>query len=315
MNPNWHKALRLGDGEGHANDEQRGVIFMILGTAIVPVMDAIAKSLGDQLSPLQVTWGRFLFQFTIIGIAILMSSGPAQLRSRRPTVHALRGLLLAVATACFFFSLRWLPLADAIAIFFVQPMLLTLWSALLLGEKIGWHRRAAVAIGFMGALLIIKPGSVNFTPASLLPLGAAFFYSLYIVCTRAVRGVDSPLTMQFTSGIFACAAVTLALVIAHTVDPSGSFAPQLPNTVQWVGLIGIGFIAALGHLLIVHGTDRAPASLLAPFGYVEIVAATLLGWLFFQDWPDAWTWLGIIIIVASGFYVFFRERTLRSSST
>lgn len=286
---------------------------MIAGTSIVPVMDAIAKALGDDLSPLQVTWGRFLFQFVIIGAAILLTAGSTQLKAKRPAAHALRGILLAAATACFFFSLRWLPLADAIAIFFVQPMLLTLWSVLFLGERIGWHRRAVVAMGFLGALLIIKPGTVNFMPAALLPLGAALFYSLYIVVTRAVRGIDSPLTMQFTSGVFACVAVSVALLSAKVLAPLSSFSPQAPNFTQWIGLVGIGLIAAVGHLLVVHGTERAPASLLAPFGYVEIVAATLLGWMFFSDWPDNWTWLGILIIVASGCYVLWRERAAQLS--
>ncbi len=284
-----------------------GITFMVTGTMIVPVMDAIAKILGDSLSPLQVTWGRFFFQFVIMGVAIVVLYGPALLKPKRPFVHAARGVLLAIATTFFFFSLLYLPLADAIAIFFVQPMMLTLLSAMFLGETIGWHRKGAVVAGFLGALLIIQPGSDSFTIAALLPMGAALFFSGYLAVTRSVANVDHPLTMQFASGVGATIALSIGL-LPGTLISDPLWGAQLPTAVEWGYLTAIGFIAAIGHLLVVIAVNRAPASVLAPFGYVEIIAATALGWLIFGDWPDALSWFGIAVIIASGLYVFVREQ-------
>ena len=287
---------------------------MVSGTLIIPVMDAIAKILGDTISPLQVTWGRFFFQAIIMGVAILALYGPAMLRPKRPLIHAIRGLLLAIATSFFFFSLLYLPLADSIAIFFVQPMLLTLLSAIFLGETIGWHRKAAVVIGFLGALLIIKPGSDSFTLAALLPVVAALFFSGYLVVTRSVANVDHPMTMQFASGIGATIAISIGL-IPGTLAASSLWGAVPPTTLEWTYLAAIGCIAAFGHLLVVIAVNRAPTSVLAPFGYVEIIAATILGWLLFSDWPDTLSWLGIAIIVFSGLYVFVREQRAASEKT
>ncbi|MFT6303077.1 MAG: drug/metabolite transporter (DMT)-like permease [Granulosicoccus sp.] len=297
--------------EGRTQSITWGILFMVSGTMIIPVMDAFAKILGDTISPLQVTWGRFFFQALIMGIAIVVLYGPGPgirlLRPKRPVIHAVRGLLLAIATTFFFFSLLYLPLADSIAIFFVQPMLLTLLSAVFLGETIGWHRKAAVVIGFLGALLIIKPGSESFTLAALLPVAAAFFFSGYLVVTRSVANVDHPMTMQFASGIGATIALSIGLV-PGTLMGNDLWGAQQPNTIEWAYLAGIGLIAAVGHLLVVIAVNRAPTSVLAPFGYVEIIAATLLGWIIFDDWPDNFSWLGIAIIVSSGLYVFVREQ-------
>ena len=279
---------------------------MVTGTMIVPVMDAIAKFLGDSLSPILITWGRFFFQFLMMGAALLVLQGPTSLIPKRTRIHALRGILLATATTFFFFSLVHLPLADAIAIFFVQPMMLTVLSALFLHETIGWHRRIAVVIGFIGALLIIKPGSESFTLAALLPFGAAAFYSSYIVVTRSVANIDHPMTMQFASGLAATVVRTFTLFSAHYL-PENAFTPTMPDATEWFWLAVIGLIAAVGHLLVVMAINRAPASLLAPFGYTEIIAATALGWYIFGDWPDVVSWLGIVTIVFSGMYVFVRE--------
>ena len=152
------------------------ILMMVAGTAIVPVMDAIAKHLVDAISPIQITWGRFLFQFLIMATVMVLLKGPKGLIIKRPWVQAVRGVQLAIATVFFFWSLQYLPLANAIAIFFVQPMILTMISAWVLGESVGWHRRVAVVAGFIGALLIIQPGSDTFSWASFLPLGSALFY-------------------------------------------------------------------------------------------------------------------------------------------
>ncbi|MFK7857998.1 MAG: DMT family transporter [Granulosicoccus sp.] len=290
-----------------------GVGFMTTGMIIVPVMDAIAKILGDSLSPMQITWGRFAFQMIFMAAAILLTLQPSALKPARPFMHTVRGILLATATTFFFFSLLYLPLATAIAIFFVQPMILTLLSALVLGESIGWHRRIAVTTGFLGTLLIIRPGSDAFTLASLLPVAAAFFFASYLAMTRSVANVDHPLTMQFSSAVGATVVMTLALWVG-SFSNMAIFQPQLPDLEQWGLLAAVGLIAAVGHLLVVIAVNRAPTSLLAPFGYIEIISATALGWWIFNEWPDSMTWAGIAVIVASGLYVIFRENQLKKST-
>lgn len=292
-----------------AKQLHHGILLMTLGTSIVPVMDAVAKHLGDTMSPIQITWGRFMFQALIMAVAVSITLGPKALLPNEPVKHAIRGLLLAAATLCFFWSLQHLPLADAIAIFFVQPMILTLISGLVLREQIGWHRRIAVLTGFIGAVIIIRPGSDSFLLASLLPLAAAVFFASYLAMTRAVANIDHPATMQFASGVSATLALSIALLIAHQWPQSG-FGPSTPSINEWAWLALIGVVAAGGHLLVVMAMNRAPASALAPFGYIEIVAATVLGWLVFSEWPDQWTWVGIFIIIASGIYVYYREQRL-----
>lgn len=283
-----------------------GVGFMMTGMFIVPLMDAIAKVLGNDMSPMQITWGRFFFQLLFMGAAILLTLDAAALKPTKTRVHAIRGILLAIATTFFFFALLFLPLANAISIFFVQPMILTLLSALVLGERIGWHRKIAVATGFLGALLIIRPGSESFTIASLLPLAAAVFFASYIALTRSVANIDHPLTMQFASAVSAALFMGVMLFIG-SFSNLALFQPSLPDIRQWGLLASIGIIAAVGHLFVVIAINRAPTSLLAPFSYMEIVSATALGWLIFKDWPDAITWMGIGVIAASGMYVLFRE--------
>lgn len=286
---------------------------MIVGMIIVPIMDAVAKILGESLSPMQITWGRFAFQMIFMAVAILLTLQPSALKPAHPIIHTIRGILLATATTFFFFSLLYLPLATAIAIFFVQPMILTLLSALVLGESIGWHRRIAVTTGFLGALLIIRPGSEAFTLASLLPIAAAFFFASYLAMTRSVANVDHPLTMQFSSAVGATIVMSLALWLG-SLSSLVMFHPRMPNLEQWALLGVVGLIAAVGHLLVVIAVNRAPTSLLAPFGYIEIVSATALGWWLFNEWPDSLTWSGILVIVSSGMYVIFRENQLKKDT-
>jgi len=289
------------------------IFYMSLGTSIAPIMDAIAKHLADSLSPLLITWGRFIFQSMFMATPLLLQGDTRLLWPKQPLVHAARGVLIASATLCFFASLKSLPLADAIAIFFVQPIILTLLSSTLLGEHVGWYRRAAVVLGFLGALLIIRPGSESFSLASLLPLVAAFFYASYLALTRATANIDSPLTAQFASSLWAAVVLTIALVV-NALTIKISFAEfTSPSWLQWFWLVAIGAIAASAHLLVVMSMDKAPASLLAPFGYAEIIAATALGWWIFGDWPDLFTWLGLGIICASGLFVFHREALAKTS--
>lgn len=296
-------------GNNPNRNVNRGIALMVCGLLIIPTIDAIAKHLSDSISALQITWTRFLFQSILMAGIVLASKPLAALRPKRPFVHLLRGLLLAVATMLFFWSLKYLPIADAIAIFFVQPLILTALSAIFLGETVGWHRRIAVVVGFIGALVIIQPGADSFHIAAILPFITAFFFATYLALTRAMAGVDTAETAQFAAGFGALIVLSVSMGLLM-LTPFEKLHPVPPTASEWAWLALLGVVAAFCHLLVVKATELAPASVLAPFAYTEFIGATLLGWIFFNDIPSLTTWLGTLIIVASGLYVFVRERQL-----
>jgi S-adenosylmethionine uptake transporter len=290
-----------------AKDVQHGLLLMALAMLILPGIDAITKHLLDWVPSGQIAWSRFFFQILFLLPFILRHGG---LRvGRRLWVHAARGILIAVGTLMFFTSLGSLPLADAISIFFIGPFILTLLSAVFLGERVGWRRLLAVAVGFCGALIVIRPSFEIFGPVSLLPAGAAFTYACYMALTRWLTKGDSVAVMQFYSGVFGGLTMSVALWLGGEAEVA-IFTPVWPTVTQWLWLAALGVIATTGHWMIVLAVRRVGASMVAPLQYLEIVGATVLGLMFFGDFPDRTTWLGVAIIVGSGLYVFYRERKL-----
>ena len=286
---------------------QLAMSLMLAAMLILPGIDAIAKWLSDSISPGQVAWSRFFFQ-TLLMLPLFLRSRGA-IATRVVPLHALRGALIALATLLFFSALKHLPLADAISIFFVEPLILTLLSALFLGEAVGWRRLTAVVVGFVGALVIIRPSFATLGLPALLPLGTAVSFAVYLILTRKLAQHEYPERMQFFAGLFGGLVMTLALGVGGSANVAVlSF--TWPDPWQWLLLAALGVIATTGHLLVVHAFRRAPAGLLAPFQYVEIIGATLLGLVLFGDFPDAMTWVGVAIIVGSGLYVFHREATV-----
>ena len=281
--------------------------LMLLAMLILPGIDAIAKWLSSSISSGQVAWSRFFFQTLLMLPLFLRTRGPI-LTPALP-LHALRGALIALATLLFFSALKYIPLADAISIFFVEPLILTLLGALFLGESVGWRRLTAVAVGFAGSLVVIRPSFSALGLPALLPLGTALSFAVYLILTRKLAQREYPERMQFYAGVFGGIVMSVALAAGELADISVlSFV--WPDRWQWMLLAGLGVIATSGHLLVVHAFRRGPAGLLAPFQYVEIIGATILGLIFFGDFPDATTWVGVAIIVSSGMYVFHREATL-----
>ncbi len=283
------------------------MIMMVIAMLMLPGIDAIAKWLSGSVSSGQVTASRFLFQVLFMSPLLIWTRG-AWLT---PVLwlHAARGTLIAAATLAFFTGLAYLPVADAIAIFFIEPLLVTLLSVILLGETAGWRRLSAIAIGFLGALIIIRPTFSDVGWPVLYPVIAAVFFSLYILLTRKLVASEDPVRLQFFSGLFGLLVMGGALVMG-TRNQIDILVAAWPTLTQWMLLAGLGLIATLGHLLVVHAFRRAPVSVLAPFQYVEIIGATILGFVFFNDFPDPVTWLGIAVIVGSGIYVFHREALL-----
>lgn len=292
----------------------QGVTIMLFAMIILPCMDAIAKYMAvhEGMSPGQVTFYRFFFQLVSIIPLLLTAGGLRAIYPKRLWPNLLRGVLLAAAALLFFVSVKYMPLADAFAIYFVEPFILTCLSALILREKVGWRRWTAIAVGFGGAMIVIQPSFAIFGLTALLPMACAFLFACYLFLNRAVGSADSPLAMQTIAGIGGTLFMVGVIAIGNGFG-AVDFEPSLPrSTLGWILVIALGTISGYGHLLVVKAFRLAPLSLLAPFHYFEIVSATALGYLVFGDFPTPSRWLGIAVIVGSGLFIIWRERGKRS---
>jgi drug/metabolite transporter (DMT)-like permease len=278
-----------------------GIAFMLAAMAVLPFIDVLAKKLGEAgMSILIVVWARAVFGSLLALPFALRSNGLSVLLPAQPFMHLGRAALLFSATWFFFVALTYLPIADALAIFFVNPLFVTVLSALVLGEMVGPRRWAAVAVGFIGTLIIIRPGMIELNPGTLYALAAGFTLGAFFVTTRALAG-SAPATVLslHTTGL---GALVLSLAMP--------FVWEQPTPTEWWMLAGIGVIATFGHFLVTWAYERAEASLLAPFAFTEITGAVALGWWFWGDLPDRWTVLGVSILIASAIYISMRERQL-----
>jgi drug/metabolite transporter (DMT)-like permease len=274
-----------------------GILLIIAATQIVPFMDGFAKYLSPRYSPWQLTWARFIVHLFVLAPVVLVKFGPRRLWPHKPMLQIARGAFLTVATVLFFAAIATIPIADALALLFGYPLLVTVLSPFVLGEKVAPRSWIAVAIGFVGILVILRPGFIALEWGSVFSLAAGAAYSAYFLATRRLSGTAHPLVTLAYTAVFGAVALTLGAP-AYWVTPSIEDLPFLA---------GIGLSAAAGHFLLILAFERAPASVLAPFGYAEIVMATAIGYFFFGDFPDRWTWIGIAIVAASGTYVLVRE--------
>ncbi len=286
------------------------MFLMITAMMLAPLMDVISKLLSTRhdVSPVTITWVRFVGQAVLLFFVIGWRLGYAKVNGVNNMANLLRGLLVGAAVSIFFIAIKYLPLADAIAIFFVEPLIVLLLSAIFLREKVGWRRTLAAIIGFGGALLIIQPTYEVFGAKAFLPLGTALLFSIYLIISRKLGGADHPYVMQFWSGVGGTIACTVFLLIGWIASVEDmAFRLPVTDTVV-VYLAAIILLATLSHLLIVIAFTRAEASILAPFQYLEIVTMTIAGYLIWGELPTPMKWLGIIIIIGSGLYIFLRER-------
>lgn len=276
-----------------------GIALVLAAMAILPGIDVCAKFLGQQGVPVvQMVWARFFFGSLFTLPFALAVDGKNALRPVNPFFNALRAALLIAGTICFFMALHTLSIADTLAIYFVQPILITALSPLLLREKVGIRRWITVAIGFIGVLIIIRPGLVAFNIGSVFALASGTASALYIIVTRHLTGKANAMVTTFQSSVIGAAGLTLAAPLYW-----------LPVTnQQWLLLILLGAIAIAGHYLITKAYDYAEASLLSPFNYTEMIMAVVAGWYFFGDFPDNWTFTGVAILIACAIYISVRER-------
>ena len=263
--------------------------------------DMLAKLLTDAFHPVQIIWFRQLA--LLIGVMILLSrTGASVLRSGRPGLQIMRGVLAVCSGILFVTAVKYVPLADAVAATFVAPFFLTIMGAVVLGEKVGVRRWSAVVVGFVGALIIISPGMGAIHPAVMLVVAAAACYASRQVIGRLLADTDRTVTtVAFT-------AITASFVISLPLP----FVWQTPTTsFQWWALLAMALLAGVGEILVIKSLEVAEAAVVAPMHYSLILWGTAYGYLVFGQLPDQWTWLGTIIIVAAGIYTLRRDRIRR----
>ena len=217
--------------------------------------------------------------------------------TKQPKLQLIRGLLLFSANILFFYSISIISLAKALTLAFIAPLIVTIFSPFLLGEIVGFRRWAAVITGFIGSLVVLRPGFVDINLASISALGTGFLYGIYLIVTRKLHSSDHPLLTLLLTGI-------VGAIIGSLLMP---FVWVKPSLNEWYMMFAIGFFASIGHLFLILSLKYADASKLAPFGYFEIVTNIIIGYLFFNHFPDNWTIFGLFIIISSGFYIFRRE--------
>ncbi len=279
----------------------KAIILNLSAWAVLPFMDTIAKYLSSELSFFQITWARYFFTvfFTLPFMFFFFKKNLTW--SENPKLQILRGFTLLAANICFFYSISIISMAKALTLAFVAPLITTALSPILLGEKVGARRWTAVLIGFVGSLVVIRPGFLEFNLATIAALGTGCFYGIYLVITRKLHSTDSPLLTLLITGVVG------AVIVSFLVP----FVWINPTPVQWSWLALMGIFACLGHILLIYSLKYADASKLAPFGYFEIVTNIILGYFFFADFPDNYTFLGLFIIILSGVYIYYRELHLK----
>lgn len=286
----------------------QGIILMLAFCVIAPLLDVAAKLAAENGVPVgQVTAARFVVQTALMVPVVLVMRLPLRLDARVLGYSTLRALFLLVSTFAFVSGIQVMPIADALAIVFVEPFILLILGRFLFGDQVGPRRIAACAVGFAGAMFVIQPSLAAFGLVALWPLATAFLFAFYMLVTRAISAWMHPVTMQFHTS---WTGLLLCLPVMILADGSGIAAldPIRPEGWNWLWLFGVGFWAAVSHMCMTYALKFAPSATLAPLHYFEIVTAVILGYLIFDDFPNRLTWIGIAIIVCSGLYIIHRER-------
>ena len=275
----------------------KAIILNLSAWAVLPFMDTIAKYLSAEISFFQITWARYFFT-VVWTLPFMFFFFRKNLKwSENPKLQILRGITLLLANICFFYSISVISMAKALTLAFVAPLVTTALSPLFLDEKVGIRRWSAVIVGFIGSLVVIRPGFIEFNLATISALGTGCFYGVYLIITRKLHTTDNPLLTLLITGVVGAIISSLFVPIIWI---------NLTQS-QWLWLALMGIFACLGHLLLIYSLRYADASKLAPFGYFEIITNIILGYYFFKDFPDIWTFTGLFIIISSGTYVFKRE--------
>jgi drug/metabolite transporter (DMT)-like permease len=276
-----------------------GIALMCGALLCFSCLDATAKWLNRSVDPVIGVWARYAGSVMFVSLFINPWSTPGLLRTRRPWLQGIRSLLLLVSTALNFVALQYLQLTETTSILFATPLLVALASGPILGEWVGPRRMAAIGVGFLGVLIVTRPGLGGMHRAAFLSVIGTACYAFYGISTRILASYDSSATTMFYSGLAGVLLVTPVLPFVWSAPPS---------LLVWGGMALVGFFGAIGHWLLITAHARAPASVLAPFIYTQIVWMIALGYLIFGDLPDRWTLAGASVVIASGLYLLYRER-------
>ena len=279
----------------------KAIIINLTAWMIVPIMDAVAKYLSWSLPVLQITWGRYFFTVIITLTFMLIFCRHLIRWSEDTKLQIVRGLILLSANLLFFYSISIISLAKALTLAFIHPLIVTALSPIFLGESVGLKRWTAVIIGFIGALIVIRPGFLEFNLASLAAFGCGICYGFYLMITRKLSNTDNPLLTLLFTGV-------VGTIILSAIMPAVWVAPTLN---QWYLLASIGLVASVAHGFIIVSYRMAEASKLAPLGYSEIITNIIIGYYIFSDFPDLFTFIGLFIIMLSGIYVVRKDDQIR----
>ena len=279
----------------------KAITFNLLAWVMLPIMDGFAKYLSSDLPVLQITWARYFFTVAFTLPIMFFFFRKNLVWTDKPKLQLIRGLILLTANVCFFYSISIISLAKALTLAFIAPLIVTAFSPIFLGEKVGFRRWSAVIIGFIGSMVVIRPGFVEINLASLAALGTGVMYGFYLIITRKLSSSDNPLLTLLLTGVVG------AIIISFVM----TFVWIKPTLNQWSMMAAIGIFACVGHLFIILSLKYADASKLAPFSYFEIVTNIIIGYYFFSDFPDKWTFLGLFIIILSGIYISRRENIVK----
>ena len=279
----------------------KAITFNLLAWVMLPIMDGFAKYLSSDLPVLQITWARYFFTVAFTLPIMFFFFRKNLVWTDKPKLQLIRGLILLTANVCFFYSISIISLAKALTLAFIAPLIVTAFSPIFLGEKVGFRRWSAVIIGFVGSMVVIRPGFVEINLASLAALGTGVMYGFYLIITRKLSSSDNPLLTLLLTGVVGAIIISFAM----------PFVWIKPTLNQWSMMAAIGIFACVGHLFIILSLKYADASKLAPFSYFEIVTNIIIGYYFFSDFPDKWTFLGLFIIILSGIYISRRENIVK----
>jgi len=275
----------------------KAILLNLSAWTMLPIMDGIAKYLSSSLPVLQITWARYFFTVVIILPTMVLFFKKNLKLSEKPKLQIIRGVLLFFANILFFYSISQISLSKALTLAFIAPLIVTIFSPIFLNEKVGFNRWVAVMIGFFGCLIVIRPGLIDFNLATFAALGTGFMYGFYLIVTRKLSNVDNPLLTLLFTGIVGAFIGSFAI----------PFYWVMPSSDQWLFLFLIGFFASIGHLLLILSLKFADASKLAPFGYFEILPNVIIGFYFFNNVPDIFHLVGLVLIIGSGVYIFKKE--------
>jgi len=276
-----------------------GIGLMALALMCFACLDAIAKWLSPQIGPIPTTFARYLASVLLVTAVLNPWTQPGIMATRKPWMQWTRSLLLFGSTMLNFLALQHLQLTQTMSIMFMAPLIVALISGPLLGEWVGARRLAAIGIGFCGILIVTRPGLGGIHPAALFSVAGTICYALYAILTRILAAHDSSGTTMVYSGLGGLAILTPIIPFYWQTPPSGA---------AWAMMALIGGFGAIGHWLLIQAHKRAPASVLSPFIYSQMLWMILLGWLVFGDWPDRWTFVGAGVVIVSGLYLLHRER-------